>query len=119
VSSTSTLVPGRILEAGAELIGTNHPLWMALAQHFGFAMSVISSEDNYAAAGLEMPLIIDGRHLTDDEQETLHKEMDDVFQLWGRNRKSFTTHGCRGRRMARRSSTPSRWRRRFRRRSAR
>jgi len=87
VSSTSTLVPGRILEAGAELIGTNHPLWMELARHFGFAMSVISSEDNYAAAGLEMPLIIDGRHLVEAEQETLHKEMDDVFKLWGEKSK--------------------------------
>lgn len=83
VSSTDTFVPGRILEAGAELIGTNHPLWMALAAHFGFALSVLSSEDNYAAAGLEMPLIIDGHRLTAEEQETLHEEMDKVFQLWG------------------------------------
>jgi monoamine oxidase len=83
VSSTTTLVPGRVLEAGAELIGTNHPLWMALAQHFGFALSVLSSEDNYAAAGLEMPMILDGRHLTSAEQEMLHEEMDQVFQLWG------------------------------------
>jgi len=83
VSSTDTLVPGRILEAGAELIGTNHPLWMALAAHFGFALSVLSSEDNYAAAGLEMPFIFDGRRLTAAEQERLHDEMDEVFQLWG------------------------------------
>jgi monoamine oxidase len=83
VSSTEALVPGRILEAGAELIGTNHPLWVALAAHFGFALSVISSEDNYAAAGLEMPVILDGHRLTSDEQETLHEEMDKVFQLWG------------------------------------
>jgi monoamine oxidase len=83
VSSTTTLVPGRILEAGAELIGTNHPLWIELARHFGFALSVISSEENYASVGLEMPMILDGRHLSEDEQETLHKEMDDVFQLWG------------------------------------
>jgi monoamine oxidase len=83
VSSTETLVPGRILEAGAELIGTNHPLWMALAQHFGFALSVLSSEDNYGAAGLEMPFILDGRHLTTAEQKRLHDEMDAVFQLWG------------------------------------
>jgi len=83
VSSTSTLVPGRILEAGAELIGTNHPLWMALAAHFGFALSVLSSEENYAAAGLDMPMIMDGRHLSSEEQEALHKEMDEIFQLWG------------------------------------
>lgn len=83
VSSTKTLVPGRILEAGAELIGTNHPLWIALAVHFGFAMSLLSSEENYAAAGLEMPLILDGRHLSTSEQKALHHEMDEVFQLWG------------------------------------
>ena len=83
VSSTDKLVPGRILEAGAELIGTNHPLWIALAADFGFALSVLSSEDNYAAAGLEMPFILDGRRLTTAEQKTLHDEMDDVFQLWG------------------------------------
>jgi monoamine oxidase len=83
VSSTKTLVPGRILEAGAELIGTNHPLWIALGRHFGFAMSLLTSEENYAAAGLEMPMILDGRHLTTAEQKTLHHEMDEVFQQWG------------------------------------
>jgi monoamine oxidase len=83
VSSNHTLVPGRILEAGAELIGTNHPLWIALAAHFGLALSVISSEDNYAAAGLDMPLILDGHSLSNDEQEKLHAEMDAVFQKWG------------------------------------
>ena len=87
MSSTHTLVPGRILEAGAELIGTNHPLWIALAQHFGFAMSVVSSEENYAAAGLEMPLILDGRHLSPSEQKALHDEMDEVFQLWAEESK--------------------------------
>jgi len=83
VSSTKTLVPGRILEAGAELIGTNHPLWIALGRHFGFAMSLLTSEENYAAAGLEMPMILDGRHLSTTEQKALHHEMDEVFQQWG------------------------------------
>ena len=87
VSSTKTLVPGRILEAGAELIGTNHPLWIALGRHFGFAMSLLTSEENYATAGLEMPMILDGRHLTTAEQKALHHEMDEVFQLWGEQSK--------------------------------
>jgi len=87
VSSTHTLVPGRILEAGAELIGTNHPLWLALAQHFGFAMSIVSSEENYAAAGLEMPLVLDGRHLSGSEQKTLHHDMEEVFHRWGEESK--------------------------------
>ena len=83
VSSTETLVPGRILEAGAELIGTNHPLWVMLARRFNFALSLLTSEENYAAAGLHMPFILDGRRLTTDEQQKLHDEIDEVFQLWG------------------------------------
>ena len=90
VSSTRTLVPGRILEAGAELIGTNHPLWIALAHQFGFALSAVSTEENYAAAGLEMPLILDGRHLSPSEQEALHDEMDEVLQLWAEQSKIVT-----------------------------
>ncbi|HXU31540.1 MAG TPA: FAD-dependent oxidoreductase [Thermoanaerobaculia bacterium] len=31
VASSTTIVPGRILEAGAELIGLNHPLWSGAA----------------------------------------------------------------------------------------
>jgi monoamine oxidase len=90
VSSTHTLVPGRILEAGAELIGTNHPLWIALAHQFGFALSVVSTEENYAAAGLEMPLILDGHHLSPSEQQALHDEMDEVLQLWAEESKIVT-----------------------------
>src|SRR3954469_22354925 len=97
VSSTKTLAPGRILEAGAELIGTNHQLWIALGRHFGLAMSLLTSEENYAAAGLEMPMILDGRHLNTAEQKALHHEMDEVFQLWGEQPKTVKNPGLPGR----------------------
>jgi monoamine oxidase len=84
VSSTHGLVEGRILEAGAELIGTNHPMWMAFGRHFGLAMSLISSEDHYDAAGLAMPMLINGRHLSSAEQKTVHDEMDRVFHEWAK-----------------------------------
>ena len=85
VSSTRTLVEGRILEAGAELIGTNHPMWMAFARHFGFALSAISSEDQYAAAHLSMPLYLNGRHLDAAEQKVVYEEMDGVFRDWAKD----------------------------------
>jgi len=84
VSSTRELVPGRILEAGAELIGTNHPMWMAFARHFGMAMSMITGEDQFAAAGLEMPLILNGKRLTPEEEKVVYAEMDGVFREWAK-----------------------------------
>src|SRR5436305_401876 len=50
-------------------------------------MSVVSSEETYAAAGLEMPLILDGRHLSPPEQEALHHDMEEVFHRWGEESK--------------------------------
>src|SRR5689334_19791575 len=82
VSSTRTLVDGRILEAGAELIGANHPMWLAFARHFGLAMSMLSGEDEYAATGLEIPMVVGGRHLSVDEQKHVHDEMDGVIRGW-------------------------------------
>jgi monoamine oxidase len=45
-------------------------------------MSMLSGEDQYAAADLAMPMIVGGRHLSTAEQEHVHKEMDDVFRGW-------------------------------------
>jgi monoamine oxidase len=84
VWSRSDLVEGRILEAGGELIGTNHPMWMAFARHFGFALSAITTEDQYAAAHLSMPLVLDGRNISDEEQKVLYEEMDVVLHAWAK-----------------------------------
>src|SRR4051812_42243733 len=35
VETDRSLIPGRIIEAGAELIGLNHPMWLHLAREFG------------------------------------------------------------------------------------
>src|SRR5439155_8338671 len=35
VESDRSFIPDRIIEAGAELIGLNHPMWLALARRFG------------------------------------------------------------------------------------
>ena len=90
VWSRSDLVEGRILEAGAELIGTNHPMWMALARHFGIALSAITTEDQYAAAHLAMPLLLNGRPVSDDEQKVLYEEMDGVLHAWAKDAEVVT-----------------------------
>lgn len=91
VLSRTDLVEGRILEAGGELIGTNHPMWMAFARHFGLALSAISTEDQYGAAGLSMPLILNGRNITDEEQKVVYDEMDGVLRAWAKDSEAVTS----------------------------
>lgn len=79
VLSNSTVVPGRIAELGAELIGLNHPLWLALARKLGIGLSVLTSEDYYAAEHLEMPLSLLGRRLSPAEAEALYRDMKGIL----------------------------------------
>ena len=43
VQSSNAVVPGRILEVGAELIGLNHPVWIVYAWLYGFSLSVVTA----------------------------------------------------------------------------
>lgn len=49
-------VKDRLVEAGGELIGLNHSLWLALAREFELSLSVVTPEADFAGAGLEMPM---------------------------------------------------------------
>ena len=75
VESTSGLLRGRILERGAELIGANHPLWLQLARDFGLGLSVLTEDDQFAGAGLALPIRLLGRRLTPAQVERLYNEM--------------------------------------------
>jgi monoamine oxidase len=61
VQSLGEFTPGQLIEGGAELIGSNHPAWLLLARHFGLGLSVITPEDDFEGAGLEMPFFLKGR----------------------------------------------------------
>jgi monoamine oxidase len=80
VASYTTVSEGRIIEAGAELIGANHPMWLSLATGLGLGLAVLTSEDEFTAASLEMPLYLRGRALLPGEAEDLYKDMDRVFK---------------------------------------
>lgn len=74
VLSFSDLVPGKNVEGGGELIGSNHPMWVAYAQQFGLEwLDVTESED-------AAPIYIDGKRLSEEEEEKLWEEMDKVLQ---------------------------------------
>jgi monoamine oxidase len=75
VLSFSDLVPGKNVEGGGELIGSNHPTWIAYAKQFGLDFIDVTEED------AEFPIVLDGRRLSADESEALWKEMETSFNL--------------------------------------
>ena len=70
VLSFHDLVPGGAMEGGAELIGTNHAIWMDYAQRFKLPFVKITEED------AEAPIVLNGRRLSADTAEQLWKDMD-------------------------------------------
>jgi monoamine oxidase len=69
VISFHDLVPGAAMEGGAELIGTNHPIWMDYRQRFGLRFVDITEED------AEAPIVLGGQRLTAAQSEQLWQDM--------------------------------------------
>ena len=78
-SSRTDICPGRIIEAGAELIGANHPMWLSFANRLGLGLSVLTSEDEFTAASLAMPLHLNGALLSPAEADDVYTQMDQVL----------------------------------------
>jgi monoamine oxidase len=75
VLSFSDLVPGKNVEGGAELIGSNHPTWLAYAKQFKLEMLDVTEED------AEAPIVLGGKRLTSDEAEALWEDLDKALNL--------------------------------------
>jgi monoamine oxidase len=73
VLSFSDLVPGKVVEGGGELIGSNHPTWMAYGKQFKLEFLDVSEED------LEFPIMLNGKRLSGDESEALWEELEKTF----------------------------------------
>jgi monoamine oxidase len=69
VLSFSDLVPGAAMEGGAELIGTNHPIWNAYQRRFGLKFVDITEDEH------EAPIVLNGRRLSAAESDALWKQM--------------------------------------------
>jgi monoamine oxidase len=61
-------------EAGGELIGSNHPHWITLAERFRLQLIEVGDDD-----GLEAPIVLHGRRLEREESERLWEEMDSAM----------------------------------------
>ena len=104
VISFSDLVPGKNVEGGGELVGSNHPRWIAYAKHFKLKFVDVTEED------CEAPIVLGGKRLTADESEALWKEMEAAFPRIDADAKGdHSERTVADRRMPRRS-TSGRWR---------
>jgi monoamine oxidase len=73
VLSDATFAKGRITEAGAELIGSIHTRWCALAKEYGISLISRMDGDLYRGQQLRQRMILD-RLLTPDEIEEVEKQ---------------------------------------------
>jgi monoamine oxidase len=69
VLSFRDLVPGGTMEGGAELIGSNHPIWNAYKAQLGLSFLDVTEE------GGDAPIVLSGRRLGAAEAEKLWEEM--------------------------------------------
>jgi len=76
VHSLYNFSEGRIVEAGAELIGLNHAILLQLCRIFNLSLMDVTSEDQETALGLDTPIVLDGKQLTREESESVEKKLD-------------------------------------------
>jgi monoamine oxidase len=69
VLSVSDFVPGRNVEAGAELIGSNHPVWVAYKEKFGLEFLDVGEDKEVLD-----PVVIDGKLLEADAAAKLWEQ---------------------------------------------
>jgi monoamine oxidase len=75
VHSLDTLLPSKQVEAGAELIGLNHPTWLAYAKQFGLSLNELASGDEEHS-----PILLQGQRLLGPEVKKLWSAIDTVLQ---------------------------------------
>ena len=76
VLSLKELIPGKNVEGGGDLLGSNHPHVLAYAAKFGCELLDVSGDDVAPP-----PTILDGRKLRADEVERLSDEIDAALDL--------------------------------------
>jgi monoamine oxidase len=64
-------VPGKTVEGGGELIGSNHLAWIAYAKKFGLAFTDMGADEDLAA-----PIVLGGRRLPDAEEAELWEALE-------------------------------------------
>lgn len=76
VLSFGDLVEGKNVEGGGELIGSNHPTWVAYKEKFELEFLDVTEDES-----LESPLVLGGKKLDKEAAEALYKEMEAALSL--------------------------------------
>jgi monoamine oxidase len=71
VLSFGDWIPGRNVEGGGELIGSNHPTWVAYADAFGLEFLDVTEDE-----ALSAPIVIGGKVLSEEESDALWEQLD-------------------------------------------
>jgi len=73
VRSIKTFLPGKVVEAGAELIGSNHLSWAAYKQRFNLRYRDIIESD------ADEPIVLNGKVLKPEEASALYEDMERAY----------------------------------------
>jgi monoamine oxidase len=85
----------RAIEAGAELIGYNHPTWLMLARQFDLGLTVLTTEEAFTALDMEMPLSLDGQLLSPKQTKQVYDEMEpSIASICAEARKLSDPYKC-------------------------
>ncbi len=82
VSSSNSVISGRILEQGGELIGLNHAVWLVYANIFSLGLSVLTTDDLFEGQGFTQPVSLNGMSYTAEQALALYEAMSGVFASW-------------------------------------
>lgn len=83
VRTDRDVIAGWAVEAGAELIGANHPMWVTMATTFGLPLVEVSDESDYEAVGLRTQLRIGDLDLSDTDKKLLYDELQILLDIIG------------------------------------
>ena len=72
--SFGDMIPGKNIEGGGELIGSNHPTWVAYADRFKLDFLDVSENEELA-----QPLVLGGNRIDDAKAKELFESMDKAF----------------------------------------
>ncbi|MGF7161976.1 monoamine oxidase [Rhodoligotrophos appendicifer] len=74
VLSLHDFIEGRVVEGGAELIGSNHPTWMAYGEHFGLEFRDVTEPQIDKA-----PIILRGKRYAGEELKELWEQLEQAL----------------------------------------
>jgi monoamine oxidase len=74
------LVPKKHVEGGGELIGSNHPSWVAYKDRFKLTFLDVTEEEDF-----EFPIVLGGKRLGSEESEKLWEELEAAANLMNKD----------------------------------